>query len=170
MNPKNGKKNGFIFQQLSCIMRAEKNSNSGVKGFVFSIDGLIALLILATLILISYTFLANLNFDEINRQELKNFGENTLAILEKNKDLEFTIRADNTQHIKSFINRAPYTTCISLNIYAISDLNNTVVSVSREGCTNVNQNKTTLFRTFYSGNTANMSLYLAELNLWKRNQ
>ena len=149
-------------------MTQKFNVCSSKKGFVFSIDGLIALLIMATLILISYTFLANLNFEEIDRQELKSFGENSLAIFEKSIDLEYTIRADSTQRIKTVMNRMPYSVCMDLELYASSDLNNTVVSVSREGCTNINQNKITLFRTFYSGNTPNLNLYLAELNVWRR--
>lgn len=141
---------------------------SGIRGFVFSIDGLIALLIMASLILISYTFLANLSFEEIDRQELKSFGENSLAIFEKTIDLEYTVRADSTQHIKTTMNRMPYSICMELELYASTDLNNTVASVSREGCTNIKQNKITLFRTFYSGNTPNLNLYLAELNVWRR--
>lgn len=141
---------------------------SSKKGFVFSVDGLISLLILASLIVISHGLLANLDFGEVNRTELKNFGESTLTAFEKGKDLEIMVRLDSTYHIKSFFNRMPYSTCMDLRIYSSSDLNNTVSSVSREGCTNVAQNKITLYRSFISNNTYNPSIYLAELNVWRR--
>lgn len=139
------------------------------KGVVFSVDGLISLIILASLMIISQALLANINFGEVNRTELKNFGESTLTIMEKGKDLEIMVRLDSTEHIRSFFNRVPYSICMDLRIYSTNDLNNTVSSVSRQGCSNPGQNKITLYRSFISGNTYNPNLYLAELNVWRRN-
>jgi len=138
------------------------------KGFVISLDALIALLIFAVLIGTSAFYLEQAQAEARNSTLLKEAASDVLTVLDKTLVLETAIEDGSTTGIMSFLGKLPYNMCGEVLIYKNSDLSSIEVSVLRQGCSKTFDEVATVKRDFFVESNGSLEFYIAELKAWVR--
>ncbi|MEW6528859.1 MAG: hypothetical protein AB1391_03150 [Candidatus Micrarchaeota archaeon] len=126
------------------------------RGFLFTFDSLLALLLLAEIMII----VISQNYSDItntNSLYLQSFSMSFMTSLEKSGLLAQSI--SKPYEIRRAINHLPPNICARITITNSS--NNTVFEAQKEACSQIRTYYTT-YRTFYT----NAELYFAKSQMW----
>ena len=134
------------------------------KGFVFSIDSLIALSVTLALLVISASYLALVKDSALPSAFLKDFSMDAVTVLEKTGLLESAVDTNSSTGIAFFLNRLPQNICIEVNIFNESDTEKAIMTVLKNGCTANYEEKSSLKRSFLAGSEP--SFYIAKVSAW----
>jgi len=138
------------------------------KGFVISLDAIIALMVFFIIFTLSTTYLEQVKFDAKNSLILKENAMDSLTVLEKNGALETSVKTNNVKLLRRFANKLPNNLCIDLGIYSESDLTKTIMSVLKPGCKKNFINSATISRSFVVRDDFETDLYLARIIVWQK--
>ena len=129
------------------------------KGFVFTIDSVLALLTALALIG-AVLFLMRQPALHFNEQSLEGFAKAALAVLEKDGTLKAAVETNSSSAIGAYLNSYPQHLCASVSI---KNTNKNIVlpSINKINCSS-SSNKLYTRRVFI----ANSSTYYAEMNSW----
>lgn len=136
------------------------------QGFVISLDALIALLVLLSLMVAASSYLAGIKHEAGSSLTLKEVAMDSITVLEKGGTLEKAISTDKVNEIRAFLNRMPANICGEINVYAETDLNNQIFTVLRPGCLKNFKELATIERSVVVENNGSADLYLAKINAW----
>src|SRR3989344_5018747 len=135
------------------------------SGFVISMDSLLALSVLITMLTFSAFYINSVEFSARNNSLLKENTMDALVVMEKQGMLADAVANDKVSDIRTFMNQLPSYFCVDLAVYNENDLNNQVLSVLRPGCEKNFDYSATLNRSFVVGrNDANF--YIARATAW----
>jgi len=137
------------------------------KGFIISLDALLALLLTLVMIGTSVYYLSGTNYDSYNSNYLKEISMDSLTVLEKSGTLEETVKEDSSDELRILLNKLPYQICGELLLFESTDLDNAVIVVSRSDCEKSYLNFASTKRSFVV-NDGSVGYYLAEMNTWYR--
>jgi hypothetical protein len=134
------------------------------KGFIFSLDAIIAVLI-ALFMITSIIFYISQNSHSKNRENLNNIALDSLVLLEKNGALSATAISLDPSALDSYLGTLPDNICAKIDLFesqAGGGLHKTI-SHYRAGCPS-SASYIISRRVFI----ASGSTYLAELEVWHR--
>ena len=146
-------------------MKQEKISS---KGFIISLDALVALSVLLSVLMLSSFYLSQAQYTAKNGIILKENAIDILSTLEKNGVLEEAVATDKPAPIRSFLNKLPDSICADLSIYNSTDLNSAVMDVLRPGCQKNFTESATLNGSFIVQEANDANFYIARSTVWFR--
>jgi len=127
------------------------------KGFVITLDLIIAIFIVFSLLTISIHYL-NLQNQEKNYLYLQTLAQDSLTSLEKSNILTNTISNKTSKDLRVFVNNLPANICGSIVVY---DSTKSTVSVEKRECY-ASSDKVTMYRSFLYSD----SMYYIKTTLW----
>jgi len=130
------------------------------KGLIFTIDGIIALILGALLIIVTmyYVQSASPKFNQIN---LHRVALDSVTILEKDGTFYDAVTSGSTATIKQFVENLPDPYCAIIFIKDSSQA--TLLTATKTNCT-VSDEKVIARRVFSEKNMGN--IYVAEMVMW----
>ncbi|MFH1695072.1 MAG: hypothetical protein ABH850_01415 [Candidatus Micrarchaeota archaeon] len=132
-----------------------------MKGFVISIDSMIALVI-AFAMLVSITgYFSNSKFDLLNEPKLAFVSQDVLTVLEKNNKLAEAVEENQNKEIGKYLNKTSNNLCFELNIFDYDNNSSALSTATKKGCKKGNSILSTK-RSFFSEE----KFYWAELKSW----
>lgn len=135
------------------------------NGVLISLDALLALTLLFSIILISFFYFNNI-FQTPDYTILKKTAIDVSTVLEKNSALENAIRDNDFSDVFAFFDLLPQNTCIKISVFEETDLQNPVLEETRTGCTQDLSNSATLNRSILVSQSLNADFYLARTIVW----
>ncbi|PIN85562.1 MAG: hypothetical protein COV47_01490 [Candidatus Diapherotrites archaeon CG11_big_fil_rev_8_21_14_0_20_37_9] len=136
------------------------------KGVVISIDALMAVFIVLSVISISAYYFGQVSYEEKSNLTLKETTMDLVTVLEKNGELNWAVENNRVNQLRVFMNKLPKSICTDLGIYEGSDLNNAQLSVVRPNCEKNFSESTTISRAFIVANNGTVDIYVARLTAW----
>jgi hypothetical protein len=130
------------------------------KGIVFSLDAILALAIMITIVVGTLFFVNHQVDTSFNRKSLDTIARDSLTVLEKDYTLRTAVDINNLEIVSRFMNAFPSHICSSIIIYDSS--NNEVLTGSKSGCSQAAQ-RSVARRTFI---TTGRNRYIAEMTVW----
>lgn len=136
------------------------------RGFIVSVDALLAAVILFSLLTISFDTLKQ---DGTNWQISRSLG--MLAYksgesLEMSGALHRAVIINNTNGVRSFLDGLPFNVCASVSVKNDPDSNVSIFSVSKSGCTSLLGESISVQRGFIVANPPDANLYVATITTW----
>jgi len=135
------------------------------KGFIISVDGMLALAVTLVLFISAAFYLAQVRSEAVSTISLREFSTDLATVLEKSEIFENAVDTGSVSEIRSLVNKMPDAICLEVKIYGSDDLDVADSIVLREGCTAIYEEKTSAKRSFFVGGS-NPSLYLGEVSAW----
>ncbi len=133
-----------------------------MKGFIISIDAVIALIIsFALLVAISGNF-AESKFSSLNETKLALISEDVLTVLEKSGKFEEAVKENKNKEISKYLNKTTKNLCFELNIYDYDNNSSALNTTSKKGCKKNALTEISTKRSFFYGE----KFYWAELKAW----
>ena len=126
------------------------------KGFVFTLDAILAILATVVILISIYSILSNVN--TVNNDDLHKITLSSLAILEKNNYLSNGVNG-NFSNINNFLNSLPSQICANISLYNVD--NNIINSNKKNGCSS-SDNLVVGRRVFVS----DYNVYYAKMEAW----
>ncbi len=155
------KNKGFFDEEgLQKSNRFPKN-----RGFIISSDAFIGLTVLAFLILVSLSYVAQVNIDSWNNIDLINSARDLSTVLEKNLVFENAIKQQSSELIQQNINESLQSICFEARIYSSTDLNTPILGALKADCTKSFSELVSVERTIIV-NDSNVSFYVAKMEAW----
>lgn len=138
------------------------------KGIVISLDALIALTILFSMILIATAYMSQVSFEAKNSLILRENNLDIATVLEKNGEFENAVNTDKVNSLRSYINKLPNSLCVEIEIFNESDLNTSIMSVLRGGCKKSTSDSATVNRSFLVETNNDVNFFIARTRAWFR--
>jgi hypothetical protein len=137
-----------------------KNKMNNRKGIVFTLDAVLSLVILVTMVM-GILFFLNQQTDLVyNRNSLDTIARDSLTVLEKNNNLRNAVNINNLEVVNRFMNALPSHICSSIILYDSFD--NEVLTSTKSGCGTAIQ-RSVARRAFV---TLGRNRYTAEMTVW----
>ena len=136
------------------------------KGFVISIDAMLALVIILVMFAGITFYLSSIKFEAGTKVLLREMGMDAVTTLEKNGTLETAVRTSNTTEISSFLSQMPNSICGDLKVFNESDLNNHIFLAAKSGCLKNFEDSATVNRSFVVRNGSDADMHLARMTIW----
>ena len=140
-----------------------------VKGFVFSLDALVAIAIALIMITSSAYYLSGINENENQDYQIKQLTADFIAVLEKNNSLENAIINNNSTELANFVNTIPQDICLNIELYHKNDLITPIIVVRKQNCESNYDALFSIKRSFVVENQ-DMNIFLAEVTSWRNEQ
>ncbi len=141
-----------------------------MKGFVFSLDALIAMLLLITMFITATIYFNQVEFKENINIVLKQIAMDSITVLEKNGKIENAIKQNQVNELRSFLNKLPKSICGEIKIYKTSDLTNPELIVLKENCEQNFLESALIKRSIIVKNEKEIELYLSEIKTWYKRE
>ena len=138
------------------------------KGFIISLDALVALLVFAVMLGSSAFYFGQVRFEAGGSVLLKEVASDALTVLDKTNVLQNAVEEGTGSEIRSFLGRLPYNQCAEVLVYSNADLGNASLSVLRQGCEKTFGELATVKRSFFVESNGNLGFYIAVLKMWTR--
>lgn len=140
------------------------------RGIIISVDALLAILIVLSLLGLATFYFGQIGFEAQNSLYLKKVGMDVLSVMEKNEVLEDIIENDTIVLAKPFLEALPHNICGEIKIYEYNDTETVKLSTVKKDCKKSKQEIASIKRSFVRklGSSANVQVYLAEVNTWQR--
>jgi hypothetical protein len=132
-----------------------------MKGFVITIDSIIALILSISLILIISSPLFKLRSSAWSDMQVKHLSMDSLTILEKSGILARAVEQNSSSELLYFMSTESTPLCMRIKV---SGADGYTLYVEKAGCTDEKGKSFLSKRTFISGN----KFYTAELHAWQR--
>lgn len=127
------------------------------KGFVITLDLIIALFSIFILLTIAYDYL-NIHTKDYDYSYLQTLGQDALISLDKSSVLYNTIANKTAKDLRVFVNNLPANVCGSVIVY---DESQSTVSVEKRECY-ASSDKVSMYRSYIYNN----SIYYVRIILW----
>ncbi len=137
------------------------------RGIIFSFDALIAAFIIFFMLLTATAYIAGIKFEGHRQLQLREFGDDAIAVLEKSGELEYAVQNDRVNRIRKYLNQLPQAYCAEVKVYPTEDLNNADFVVRRPLCRKDFTEYTSSKRVFIVNND-DANICVAEMNVWHR--
>ncbi|QQR92137.1 MAG: hypothetical protein IPJ89_03160 [Candidatus Iainarchaeum archaeon] len=105
------------------------------KGFVISVDALLALFVLFMMIGIAFETISQQGIDFGQRTRLREQAFYAGIALEQSRLIPKAVIGNNTTEIRSFLDSWPANVCASVSVYPDFDTNAPTLVVSKSSCT-----------------------------------
>jgi len=129
------------------------------RAIVFTIDAIIAIIILIAFTSASFYYLKNMNND-FGENDLFQISQDSLAVLELNNELQNAITTSSTSNIQVFIdNLLPSHVCADIMLYDSSDT--LQLNTTKTNCISSDETSASI-RTFIVNN----NFYYAKMRSW----
>lgn len=138
------------------------------KGFVITVDAMAAAFVLFSFLLAINQYYAQIQVRGWNDLELFRFSDSALGVLENSGELEYAVLSNQSTRIRSYLNDFPANVCAELLVYAQSDLNVPLLSVSKEGCSAEYDVRSTALHSTVVHYASDLNFFVAQLNGWYR--
>jgi hypothetical protein len=138
------------------------------KGFVISIDALIALVLLLSMLAAATAYYGGIKFEAGSSLALKQVASDSITVLEKSGKLEEAVNTDSVSDIRAFLNRLPGNICGEVSIYSKSGLENPLLLSLRPGCSKNFLDMASVKRSFLARSGGSATAYLGEMKAWYR--
>lgn len=127
------------------------------KGFVITLDLIIAIFVVTSIIIVSINFL-NVHNKEKDYMYLQTLGQDALTSLDKSNVLYNTIADKTSKDLRIFVNNLPANICGAVALY---DETQSTVSVEKRECY-ASSDKISMYRSYLYNNT----IYYVRIILW----
>jgi len=127
------------------------------RGFVITLDLIIAIFLVFTLITVAINYL-NLHNQDKDYLYLQTLAQDSLTSLEKSNVLYNTISNKTSKDLRIFVNNLPINVCGSVVVY---DATKSTVSVEKRECS-ASSDKITMYRSYVFGESG----YYVKTTLW----
>lgn len=129
------------------------------RGIVFTIDAIIAVIILIAFVSASYFYLKNIN-NNFGDNDLFQVSQDSLTVLELNNELQSAIATSSISDIQVYIdNLLPSHVCADIALYDSSDI--LQLNATKTNCTSSDETSSSI-RTFIVSN----NFYYAKMRSW----
>ncbi len=134
------------------------------KGFIISIDAVIALLIaFAMLVSISTHFSAS-KHGFLADEKLSAVSKDVLTVLEKSGKLEEAVMENKNKELGKYLNKTSKNLCFELSVFDFDDDSSAFSSATKKGCKKNTGSVLSTKRSFFV--PKNEKFYWAELKSW----
>jgi len=134
------------------------------KGFVISIDAMLALSVMLVLFIAAAFYLAQVKSSATPSLFLKEFSMDTGMVLEKTSLLKNAIEKNSSTELSSFLNKLPKNVCLEVSIFNKDNLESAEITVLKSGCNADYSEKTSIKRGFLAGSPP--EFYIARISAW----
>ncbi len=134
-----------------------------MKGFVISIDGIIALIIAFTMLLVITANFADSKYSSLSEVKLGLISEDILTVLEKSEKLEESVIENQNKEISKYLNKTSNNLCFELSVFDFDNNSSALSNVSKKGCTKTGS-VISIKRSFFV--SENEKFYWAEMRAW----
>lgn len=131
------------------------------KGIFIILDVLLAMSLLLYYLFASQNYL-NFTNDSHEEYYIKQLGLDLSTALEKSDYLKDAISRNKTNVLRATLNELPANICANLEIYKSTNIQNSVMTVSKHKCNTLSEEYFVSYRSFVVSN----SIYLEKLTLW----
>ncbi len=135
------------------------------KGFVISIDAMLALSVTLVLFIAAAFYLARVESSATPSLFLKEFSMDAGTVLEKTRILENAVEKNSSVELSSFLNKLPQNVCLEVSIFNEDDLESAELTVLKNGCNANYAEKTSIKRGFLAGSPP--QFYVARISAWQ---
>ncbi len=135
----------------------QKKIMQNKRALIFTIDGIIALILTALIIVSTLFFIQDTN-PQFNNINLQRVSMDSLSILEKDNTLKNAVLSNSNSTINLFLNSLPTPYCGSISI--LNSSLNTLISSTKNNCT-VSDEKVIIRRIFTTPN-----IHIAQMVMW----
>ncbi len=136
------------------------------KGFVIAVDALLALVILFTLVTLSFDILKQDGSDWSQRRTLNGVAHYSGEVLESSTILSRAVIADNTTEIRGFLDALPFNICASTRVFPAANTSDTTFLVSKSGCSGTASLSEVVRRSFIVTSPPDANVYVAQITTW----
>ncbi len=138
------------------------------KGIVISLDAMMALFIMLTMLSLATFYLGQVSYEENSNSSLRESAMDTLNVLEKNGNLEYAVQNDKVNVLRQYINKLPNSLCFDLTIYSATDSENALYAVVKGTCKKGSEDSATINRSFLVKDiSGNADFYIARMSVWR---
>src|SRR3989338_7390954 len=139
--------------KIRMLFRSHKN------GALFTIDAIIALLAVISVITSAFVMLHNREYRSLGDEAVMSYD--SLSVLEETKALHLMAELNDTSSASLFLDSLPSQICAELTVFTQPNIS--VASVKKSGCTG--SDELSVGRSVFI--TADKSTYYAEIKIWK---
>lgn len=136
------------------------------KGFVISVDALLAVVVLFTLLTLSFDALKQDGSDWQVTHSLQRTAHYAGESLEVSGALSAAVGLNDTTRLRAFLDGLPNNTCASVSVKNNPDANQSLFTVSKSGCSSVLGESIRVSRGFMYVSPPDANLYVATLSMW----
>ncbi len=136
------------------------------RGFVITVDAVLAAVILFTLLTISFDTLKRDGVDIQVQRELGVLSYKIGEALETSGALSNAALSNNTSQIRSFLDGLPFNMCASVSVKSEPHSTQTVFLVSKSGCSSIIGQSMSTSRGFVVPSPPDANLYVATISTW----
>ncbi len=139
-----------------------------MRGVILSFDALIGLAMLFFVILTVNANLAHIEENPFSASHLRESALDAATVLEKSGDLAWTLKHNDSTHLRRFLNQLPQSLCMDVQLFNSLDINTTQVLVARDGCEAAESETVAVSRTFLVYDGADMNYFVARVDAWRQ--
>ena len=132
-----------------------------MKGFVITVDGIIALILALSVFVVINSSVMNARPSALSDAQVKKLSMDSLTILEKSGMLARAVQYNSSSEIVYFASTEFPSTCMKIRI---SSADGYELSAAREDCSTEGKNLFVGRRSFTEGS----NFYIVELHAWER--
>lgn len=136
------------------------------KGFVISVDALLAVVVLFTLLTLSFDALKQDGSDWQVTHLLQRTAHHAGETLEVSGILSRAVGLNDTTSIRAFLDGLPHNICASVSVKNNPDANQPLFNVSKSGCSSLLGESVHVSRGFVYASPPDANLYVATLTTW----
>ena len=156
-------------KMFGTIKNREKNKKKEKKGFAFTIDVLLALMITFFTFVIVFKMLTSYTVEGLQFVQLRTFSLDALALMEKSGYLSDAARGPAepvaSTSLRNFIMQTPPQICMQVQL--LNSSLNEIYSVDKTGCELGGEEYQVAWRSFIvRHNSTSYDFYLAKLSSW----
>lgn len=134
------------------------------KGFVITLDAILALFVLGAMTAMMFWYLSAANYSANGDNYLKELSMDSLTVLEKSGKLASAVDENNLSEIRSFLSNLPRQMCAEILIYRAGE--NLPVLAAAGDCGGRGNENASVKRGFVVQSEQSQVFYAAEMNSW----
>jgi hypothetical protein len=147
-------------------MTNTKMTNTSSRGFVIAIDALLALLILFSILSLSFDALQRDGRELGMEQQMSLLAYRTGMVLEQSGMASKAVITNSTTSIREFLNGFPSSICASVTVYPTPDTNEAAFIVAKSGCSTLAGEQETYRQGFMVASPPDANMYVSMIQVW----
>ena len=136
------------------------------KGFIISVDALLAAVILFSLLTLAFDTLQQDGADWQTQRNLSMLAYKSGETLEISGALSTAVITNNTTQVRTFLDGLPFNICASVSVKSDPDATQKVFLVSKSGCGSIVGELVSASRGFVVASPPDANLYVATVSAW----
>lgn len=135
------------------------------KGFIISSDAFLGLTLLSILILVSISYISQVDTNTWNNIDLINAGRDLSIVLDKSGVLEDAIKQSSTEVLSNKLVTTQNNICFEVNVFSEENLGVPMMSSIKAGCVKNYSELVVVNRSFVVRDNA-LKFYLVKVEAW----